>query len=218
MNPKVAVSVIAVLFTWSTAIAQIPVELFGGNQRATLDLMFFKYFRNNQSVNSPWLFFNRNRAGIDYRMTTSSYLPQFGFTEAISWNHHRLRGFAPVMVVQLLNTGVYPKAGCQYAHIRKGLTVFSWLVAETRLKPDLDYFLLIRYTPVLSGNVKLFTQFESINTLPTVSSESYLFTQRLRLGISAGSFQCGLGLDMNQSGRVKFSGTHNVGAFIRHEF
>ena len=82
----------------STAKAQIPVEIFAGHERTTVDIMFFKYFKNNQGENSRWLFFNRNRASVDYRMTKTSYLPQFGFTEAISYNHEKLKGFAPVIL------------------------------------------------------------------------------------------------------------------------
>jgi hypothetical protein len=145
-------------------------------------------------------------------------LPQFGFTEAISYNHEKLKGFAPVLVGQVLSWGVYPKAGIQYAHIRKNMTVFTWLVCETLEKPDLDYFLLFRYTPKLSEKINLFTQVESVNAFPTVSTDNYSFTQRLRLGLSIKSYQFGVGADFNQTGNSTFAKTSNVGGFIRHEF
>lgn len=197
--------------------AQIPVEFFGGRERTTLDIMFFKYFKTSNGENSRWLFFNRNRASIDYKMTESTYLPQFGFTEALSYNHEKLRGLAPVVVGQLLNQGVFPKAGFQYAYINKNLTIFTWIVCELLQKPDLDYFLLFRFTPNLTDQIKVFSQFESINVFPTVSTANYSFTQRIRLGIQLGAFQFGTGLDLNQSTNP----THrrcNAGAFIRHEF
>jgi hypothetical protein len=202
----------------STAKAQIPVEIFGGHEKTTVDIMFFKYFKNKQRENSRWLFFNRNRASIDYQMTKTTYLPQFGFTEAISYNHEKLLGFAPVLVGQVFSGGVYPKAGIQYAHIRKEVTIFTWLVCETLEKPDLDYFLLFRYTPKLSEKVKLFTQVESVNAFPTASTDNYSFTQRLRLGLSVKSYQLGAGSDFNQTGNATFTKTYNVGGFIRHEF
>jgi hypothetical protein len=201
-----------------TTFSQIPVEIFGGHQKTTVDIMFFKYFKNKQGENSRLLFFNRNRASIDYRMTKTTFLPQLGFTEAISYNHEKLKGFAPVLVGQVLSSGVYPKAGIQYAHIRKNMTVFTWLVCETLEKPDLDYFLLFRYTPKLSEKINLFTQMESVNVFPTVSTDKYSFTQRLRLGLSIKSYQFGAGADFNQTGNSTFTKIYNVGSFIRHEF
>lgn len=202
--------------------AQIPVEIFGGHEKTTVDIMFFKYFKNNQenTVNkqSRLLFFNRNRASIDYRMTQNTYLPQFGFTEAISYNHEKLKGFAPVIVFQILSWGVYPKAGVQYAHMNKNMTIFTWLVCETLDKPNLDYFLLFRYTPKLSEKLNLFTQVESVNTLPTTSATNFNFTQRLRLGLSVKSYQFGAGTDFNQTGNNTYTRINNVGGFIRHDF
>lgn len=218
MSNKLFLIGVAMLLNWGIAFSQIPVEIFGGNEKTTVDIMFFKYFKNKQAENSRWLFFNRNRAIVDYRMTKTTNLPQFGFTEAISYNHEKLKGFAPVLVGQVLSWGVYPKAGIQYAHISKNMTIFTWLVCEVLEKPDLDYFLLFRYTPKLSEKLNLFTQVESVNAFPTVSKENYSFTQRLRLGLSIKSYQFGAGADFNQTGNSTFTKIYNVGGFIRHEF
>lgn len=210
--------VIILLVFCSNAKAQIPVEIFGGQEKTTVDIMFFKYFKNKKGENSRWLFFNRNRASIDYRITKTTFLPQFGFTDAISYNHEKLKGFAPVLVGQVLTWGVYPKVGIQYAHIRKNMTVFTWLVCEALEKPGLDYFLLFRYNPKFSEKINLFTQVESVNAFPTVSTENYSFIQRLRLGLSIKGYQFGAGADFNQTGNSTFNKTYNVGGFIRHEF
>lgn len=199
-------------------LAQIPMEIFSGHEKTTVDIMFFKYFKNNHAENTRWLFFNRNRASIDYRMTKTTFLPQFGFTEAISYNHEKLKGFAPVFVGQVLSWGVYPKAGIQYAHISKNMTIFTWLVCETLEKPDFDYFLLFRYTPKITEKVNLFTQAESVNTFPTVSTDNFSFTQRLRLGIQLKTYQFGAGADFNQTDNNTFTKIYNIGGFIRHEF
>ena len=39
-----------------TVFAQIPVEVFAGNQKTTLDIMFFKFFANKNDQNSKILF------------------------------------------------------------------------------------------------------------------------------------------------------------------
>jgi hypothetical protein len=210
--------VIFLLSFCSSAKSQIPVELYFGHNKTTMDIMFFKYFKNTEGVHSKWLFFNRNRVGIDYRMTESEFLPQFGFTEAISYNHKKLKGFAPVFVVQVLEHGIFPKAGIQYVFLKKGFTLFSWSIVETAKKPDIDYFLLIRFIPELSEQTKLFMQLESVNNIPTNSVHSYNFTQRIRLGFQWINFQFGMGLDFNQNGKKAFTKSNNPGIFVRHEF
>ena len=195
--------------------AQIPVEIFIGHEKATIDLMFFKYFKNNSGVDSKWLFFNRNRALIDYEQTTTSNLPQFGFTEAVSYNHKSLKGVAPVLVGQILNRGTFVKGGIQYALIRKDFTVFSWVVSELKSQPSVDFFLMVRYTPKISEKYNLFAQLETINVFPTKADVSNSYTQRLRIGMKRSQWQSGLGADFNQSVQTANS---NLGVFIRHEF
>lgn len=209
---------IVCMFLYSISHAQIPVELFAGHQRASVDVMFFKYFKTPEGKPQRWLFFNRSRAVVDYKQTSKTFLPQFGITGAVSYNHSKLKGIAPVVVVQVLNRGVSPKAGVQYALIKKELTIFSWLVCETLAKPDVDYFLLLRYTPKLTQRLNLFTQAESVNTLPATRNKNFVFTQRIRLGLQFKSYQLGAGADFNQIKGNTFLTTYNAGAFVRHEF
>lgn len=209
---------IAMLLIRGVAVAQIPVEVFGGHKKTTLDIMFFKYFKDKSGNNSKFLFFNRNRAGIDYQMTSTSFLPQFGFTEAISFNHLKLKGFAPVTVGQLVGTGVYTKAGFQFAYLKKDILIFTWLVSETKRDPTIDIFFLGRFTPKLTEKINLFSQLELINAAPTMIEKNYLFTQRIRLGLKMKAFQFGIGADFTQSGRASFSKTENLGLFLRYEF
>ncbi len=180
--------------------------------------MFFKFFKNQQGENSHWLFFNRNRASVDYSMTKSTYLPQFGFTEAVSYNHPKLNGFAPVAVVQVFNSGVFPKAGIQYAHIKKEMTIFSWVVCETLKDPELDFFLLFRFTPELTEELNLFTQIETVNAFPTNGKGVFNLTQRARLGLKIKKWQFGAGADFNEIEDNTLLLTYNIGGFLRHEF
>jgi hypothetical protein len=201
-------------FLLGSVQAQVPFEVFAGNERATVDLMFFRFIPKAEKEPSKWLFFNRNRASVDYR--GGAYLPQFGFTEALSYNHEKAKGFAPVVVGQVLSWGVFPKAGIQFAKVKPRLTIFSWLVTETLPHPDLDFFLLVRYTPRLTQSLDGFFQGESLSTLPSAQAEPMLFTQRIRLGIQYHAFQMGLGSDFTQTTHTVPS--HNWGGFIRHVF
>ena len=80
---------VATILLKALAMAQIPVEIFAGHKKTTADIMFFKFFKNKDAQNTDWLFFNRNRASIDYDMSSKTNLPQFGFTEAISYNNKK---------------------------------------------------------------------------------------------------------------------------------
>jgi hypothetical protein len=210
--------VIVLAFFVIDVYGQIPVEVFAGHKKTTIDIMFFKYFKNKQNENSKFLFFNRNRTSVDYEQTSTTNPPQFGFTEAISYNDPTLKGFAPVAVAQILNRGTYAKTGIQYAHIKKDLTMFSWAVIETSSKPTIDVFMLLRYTPKLTERLNLFAQMESINTIPTESNGLRNFIQRFRLGLKRSDWQIGAGSDFSQSGNKTFSTLTNIGIFLRHEF
>lgn len=217
MNPKLLLIIVPLLWT-SGLQAQIPVEVFGGDKKASFDVMFFKFFKNKEGQNSYFLFFSRERAVVDYKQTATSNLPQFGFTESLSYNHPVLKGFAPVLVGQVLNRGPFTKTGIQYAHISKTLTVFGWLVVALESKPDVDLFLLLRYTPKLGEKWCLLSQIELINALPTDNTTPFSFIQRLRLGLKKADWQFGLGGDFSAVGQKGYASTQNTGLFIRHEF
>lgn len=214
---KIFLVVMVMLHCRGTAFAQIPVEIFVGHEKSTIDIMFFKFIKNKKGHNSRLLFFNRNRASIDYAITITTNLPQLGFTEALSYNHNKLKGFAPVMVVSMLNKGVYPKAGIQFAKIKKEYTIFSWLVAEAVNEPNVDFFFLGRFMPTLTDKINLFSQVELINVFPSAVQNYFSFAQRFRLGLKLKEFQFGVGLDISQLGRKDFTTTKNIGGFVRYE-
>jgi hypothetical protein len=211
------IMLLAVSLYGGTVLAQIPVEIFAGDEKTTMDLMFFKFFKKRQNEASRFLFFNRNRVSIDYEMTSSGNLPLFGFTEAVSYNHPKLKGFAPVFIAQVFSSGIYPKAGVQYVYFSKNITLFSWLVSETAKKPAVDYYILFRFTPSLSEKLKLFTQMELLNSLQSENDYSQ-FTQRIRLGLKKDNFQLGLGADFVENVTESIDFISNSGVFLRYEF
>ena len=218
MKSKIILLVVASFLLWKDALAQIPVEVFGGHKKTTFDLMFFKFFKNKKAENSKFLFFNRNRVSFDYRQTSTTYLPVFGFTEAVSYNHPKLKGFAPVLVAQVSNAGIFPKAGIQYFRRKNNLTLFSWIVSEMKERPGIDLFVLTRYEPKLTEKLNLFTQLELINAFPTEAASNVNLFQRVRIGLKLKEWQFGAGADFNEFGKTAFTQTSNIGGFLRHEF
>lgn len=218
MRRGILLAAMASFFLVKGAIAQMPVEIFGGHKKSTFDLMFFRYFKNEEGANSRFLFFNRNRVSIDYRQTSTAYLPVFGFTEAVSYNHPAWKGLAPVMVAQVSNKGIFPKAGIQYYYRKNDFTLFTWVVVETLKNPYVDWFLLTRFEPKLTEKLNLFTQLELVNGFPTLSTDNTILIQRLRLGLKVREWQFGLGADFNQTGTTTLVSTDNIGGFFRYVF
>lgn len=206
------------IIIFSGASAQIPVEIFAGEKKTSFDLMFFKFFKNKEEANSKLLFYNRNRVNFDYKQTSSTYLPVFGFTEALSYNHPKLKGCAPVIVAQINNKGIYPKTGIQYFYHKNNFTFFSWLICETLKEPNLDFFILTRYEPKLTAKLNLFIQLELVNAFPTVTTNNYNLFQRLRVGLKIRQWQFGAAADFNEFGNKTITRTNNKGGFLRHEF
>jgi hypothetical protein len=206
------------LFFSIQLFAQIPVEVMAGDKQASFDLMFFKFFKSRDDKNSPVLFFNRNIATLDYRMTDTTFLPYFAFTEAVSYNHKKLKAFAPVAVCQFNNRGIDPKGGLQYARVKEHLTIFSWFVSEVKEKPELDYYLLVRFTPKINEKLKFYSQFESLNVFSTVSAQNNRFYQRIRLGLGLHDWQFGVAANLTELNSSTNNFSSNVGGFLRHEF
>lgn len=187
----------------------IPFEVFAGHKRTGADVLWFKSPLNQAT--SPWLFFHRSRASVDYSNQTA-----FGMTNAISYNFKN--GLGVVAATQFQQSGFAAKGGLQYFAAFKNGSVFSWLVVgnNTTHRFSGDWFVLARYTPKLNEKMRWFFQTEFFNTLDNQQHKSY--TQRLRLGIKLKDWQTGLGGDYTQSGIHHLIATQNTGVFIRKEF
>lgn len=186
-------------------------EAYAGDERAGVDIMWFRYFKKDSGANSPWLFFSRVRASVNYHNQ-----PLWGTTNAVSYNFSS--GWAVVGVGALGAAGFIPKVGVQFSGRSSNFLFFGWLVAETASKPDIDLFMLGRYTPRISARLKLFLQLEASQVFPGRSSRPYNFVQRLRLGLQWKTWQSGFIMDWSEVGRRDYTVTHNLGIFLRHEF
>ncbi len=150
-----------------TGIAQkLPLELFVGHEKTTVDLTYFRHVKTKGDQNSRWLFFNRDRISVAYEKTDGQYQPKFAMTFAMSYNPHTWKGVAPVAVVTVTNQGLFPKLGMQYYTVRKDFVFFIWTIVEAMEDPDMEIFLLTRFTPPLGSRLKLYLQGESGNRFP----------------------------------------------------
>ena len=196
------------------------VEIFAGDDAATADVMFFNYFNDTHAHPSPILLFHRSRALVDYDIDAPNRknLPQFGMTNAVSYNPKSWRGFAPVAAVSISSTAVAAKVGLQYARVRPTSTVFGWVVSQTHARPAIDIFMLGRYVHPLTSALHLFTQIESVSVRPTDPAAVAAFTVRSRLGLDVARWQFGVGADVRRTTGIDSTTTANIGVFSRHAF
>jgi hypothetical protein len=172
---------LAMLLSGSIAKAQA-TEVYAGHQRAGVDILWFKYFKNNGDEKTPFLFFSRNRAGVDYTNSPTA----FGSTNAVSYNFKN--GLGIVAAGTFLNTSFKPKLGIQYFHQQGNFMLFTWLVADLEREGNLDLFGLFRYQPSLSEHWKVFSQLELFPVYKP-STGALNLTQRLRLGLKTGRWR-----------------------------
>ena len=201
---------LAMLLSGGIAKAQ-SVESYAGHKRAGVDLMWFKFFKDGKGEKTPFLFFSRNRASLDYHNTPTA----FGSTNAVSYNFKN--GIGVVAVGSFLNAGFTPKAGAQFVKAKGDFLFFGWLVADLKKAGNLDLFGLFRWQPELRKEWRVFSQVE---LFPVFNPENDVWniTQRLRLGAKYHGWAAGFMADFNQAGKSDFAKTENVGGFLRYDF
>jgi hypothetical protein len=207
-----------VLAVFGNAKAQTPFEVFAGNKKASVDVLFFKWFKNHNEKNTPWLLFNRSRGVMDYEQTTTQNLPQMGIVNSISYNLPQLKGVAPVINATILNRGVLGRAGVQFYKRKNAITLFTWLVYDIVDNEVVDFYVLTRYEPKLTEKWSIFSQLELINAFSVEANGGNAHVQRIRLGLKRNLWQFGLGADNSQINNSDFFMNNNAGIFIRHEF
>ncbi len=207
---KISFTILLIITLSAPAFAQ-SVEAYAGHERAGVDLMWFKYFKNKKDDRTPFLFFSRNRASTNYENMPTA----FGSTNAVSYNFKS--GIGLVAVGSFVNAGFTPKAGVQFVKMKGDFLFFGWLVADLKKEGNIDLFGMFRWQPNLNEHWWLFSQLE-LFPVYNPKNEFWSLTQRLRLGPKYRSWAAGLMADFNQSGVDAFTSTSNIGGFLRHDF
>lgn len=205
-------AILLLLFCFEAIQAQsLPVEIMGGHKRSGVDVLWFRNFSSLKSTASPWLFFHRTRASSNYHGQTS-----FGVRNALSYNFKK--GIGIVVTVQLLQSGVAAKGGIQFVKVFERASLFSWVVAgnNTDHFASADWFVLLRWTPIIKNNWNWFTQLELLSSMDIESNKNLV--QRVRLGLGKKSWQFGLASDQTQTGNTNLIATGNNGFFYERNF
>ena len=201
---------LAILLFVGLAKAQ-SVEIYAGNRRTGIDIMWFKKIKNAKEKPTAFLFFSRNRASVNYHNAPTV----FASTNAVSYNFKN--GLGVVGVASLLYAGLTPKAGIQFYKQKKDFMFFGWLVADIQHKGNIDLFGMFRYQPKINTQLQVFNQLE-LFTIYNPTTSIWNLTQRIRLGVKCLNWAGGFMTDLNQIGKTNFTTTENVGGFLRYEF
>jgi hypothetical protein len=200
----------AMLLYRGMAMTQM-AEAYAGHQRAGVDIMWFKNFKNKKEERTAFLFFSRNRASVDYKKNPAL----FGSTNAVSYNFKN--GLGIVAVGSFLQKGFVLKSGIQYYRQKNSFMFFGWAVADLKKEGGIDVFGMFRYQPKIKTSLHAFGQLE-LFPVYTPSTEVWSLTQRVRLGLKRRTMAAGFMADFNQTGKNNFTTTHNLGIFLRNEF
>ena len=79
-----------------------------------------------------------------------------------------------------------------------------------------DWFVLLRWTPIIKNNWNWFTQLELLSSMDIESNKNLV--QRVRLGLGKKSWQFGLASDQTQTGNTNLIATGNNGFFYERNF
>ena len=209
---KICLLVLILLAIDANSQNSLPVEIVAGNNKLTTDVLWFRPIKQkNSQAKTPWLFFNRSRAAVDYSNSTS-----FTVTNAISYNFKNKLGL--VWANQFLQTGFVSKLGVQYFTPFKNGSFFTWMVAgkNTYQYFSADWFALTRWQPPLNKKLKWFLQSELF--ISRDEKQNNNFIQRARIGCSKNITQVGLAADYSRNKTNILQVTETYGIFIRHEF
>jgi len=197
------------IFTYQSSLAQLPVQVFGGNKAIEYNFLWYKDIDKKGKVNLfNFTFFtidyqdkNRNAYEI-YQVATYNFTKNWGLAGGGRFTSGQ---FAPQIAIsyQLETKDLY-------------LNIFPTVqYLSNQQQVGYSLFGLLFYKPKINETWKMFNQlaFE-----PLFNDKEHIYSyQQIRIGLEYKElFQFGLGLNSEQTG-AKFETRHSFGVFIRKE-
>lgn len=197
------------IFTYRYSLAQLPVQVFGGNKAIEYNFLWYKGIDKKGKVNLfNFTFFtidyqdkSRNAYEI-YQVATYNFTKNWGLAGGGRFTSGQ---FAPQIAIsyQLETKDLY-------------LNIFPTVqYLSNQQQVGYSLFGLLFYKPKINETWKMFNQlaFE-----PLFNTKEHIYSyQQIRIGLEYKElFQFGLGVNLEQTG-AKFETRHNFGVFIRKE-
>ncbi|MEM1326792.1 MAG: hypothetical protein AAGI23_12600 [Bacteroidota bacterium] len=179
-------------------------EAMAGTKRIFIDAQYLEFI----GAESKLSLFSRARATTEYDgqntdLFTGAYL-----------NYTTKVGFGGTIVGRISSNNSGVDVGIHYFKAKKSLLIYA--LPSIHIGDNLLYswFSLLRFTPELKNDWKLYTSLELFSAFGAVGHLSSV--QRIRLGIDKSGYQWGTAINLNES---RFSNTDaNMGLFFRKQF
>ena len=181
------------------------VEVMPGTEYFFADVQFFRPL--DQQFRSS--FFHRTRVQLDYDNQAS-------FFTAAYLNYTTASGLGPSLVSRLDNGGGNLDVGLHYYRQNGATSFFGLLAASLTDGGVISWFSILRHTPTIAENWKLYSSLELFTVLRKADHTASI--QRLRLGLSHRSYQFGLAANLLELGNDFVFLNDSYGLFIRTEF
>lgn len=179
-------------------------EIMPGVQRIFIDAQYLKFLDHEGRIS----LFSRARATAEYDRQASDL-----FTGAYL-NFSTRSGLGVTLLGRIATHTSGVDAGLHYFRSKRNWMLYA--LPSINLGDELIYswFSILRYTPELSEEWKLFSSLELFSAFAQMGHLNSV--QRFRVGLDKKGYQFGLAINLNQS---RFSETDvNPGAFFRKQF
>jgi hypothetical protein len=191
------------LFHWLLSNAQ-SFELMLGTKRIFIDAQYLKFFDAKNRIS----LFSRARATTEYSeqytdLFTGAYL-----------NFTTKSGFGGTVLGRISSNNSGIDAGIHYFKSTKKFMIYALPSVNLNFELLYSWFSILRYTPELKQNWKLYSSLELFSAFGQVGHLNSV--QRLRFGVDKNGYQFGLAVNLNVG---RFSETDvNSGVFFRKQF
>ena len=180
-------------------------EVMPGTERMFIDAQFLSFFDQQKKVS----LFARARATTEYNRSTTDL-----FTGAYV-NYTTKYGIGGTVIGRVASSNAGLDAGLHYFKAGKKLMIYT-LQAISLNSDLLSSFSIIRYTPILSSSLKLYTSIELFSAFGRAGHLGSV--QRVRLGLDKTGLQFGLAINLSWRGKKIELVDSNPGLFLRKQF
>ena len=182
------------------------IEIMPGTDNLFFDIQFLKPLKKNDY---KFTVFSRTRGIVDYESNANILSAAYvSYTSKIGLG---------VSIIGAVNSSNGPNgaAGVNFLKVKNNFTIFALAAVEAHHPIGYSLFTIIRYTPDIKDNWKLYSSLELFTLYRKGGHE--VSSERIRLGLDHKNFQFGLGANLTQFGN-EFTAIDNYGLFIRKSF
>ncbi|GAB5466628.1 MAG: hypothetical protein Kapaf2KO_20640 [Candidatus Kapaibacteriales bacterium] len=198
------VASIVFLLAFSSLVSAQSFEAMFGTKRIFIDAQYLEFFDEENKIS----LFSRARATAEYDNQNSDL-----FTGAYL-NYTTKSGFGGTVLGRIASGGSGIDAGVHYFKATRSVMIYALPSININDKLLYSWFSIIRYTPTINKDLKMYTSLELFSAFNEIGHLSSV--QRIRLGVDKKSYQFGVAVNLNE--RRYLDTDVNPGVFLRKQF